>query len=491
MVTRVMLTQRLAQVAERQPDSVALVEGSARITYREVVAAAATVARRLTAAGVVLQDRVALVFENSLQYVAALYAVLALRAIAVPLNATARRDDLDSWIDHSGARLVLVDAAHAANIPARDGRTLLVQSAEDPAEAGGDVFPGSPQADDAALILYTSGTTGKAKGVTLTQGNLAANVDSILAYLQIEPGDRIVNALPFYYSFGNSVLHTHLVAGATIILEPNLVYPHKVVETLARERATGFAGVPSTFALLMARVDFTKYDLGSLRYVQQAGGGLPVAVLTRFIATLPHVDFFVMYGQTEATARISYLPPHRLVDKRGSAGVPVPGVEIEIRREDGSRADPREIGGIWVRGDNVMRGYWQDPELSATVLRDGWLNTLDQGFIDHDGFLYIDGRRSDIIKTGAHRVQPQDIEAAITLLDAVEDVGVVGADDDLLGQVIRAVVVVKQGAELSEMQVKAHCRERLAPYKVPKFVEFLSELPRTATGKLQRFRLAK
>ena len=490
MTARVMLTQRLAQVAERQPDSIALVEGGARITYREVVAAAAAVARRLTRAGVAPQDRVALVFENSLQYVAALYAVFALRAIAVPLNATARRDDLDSWIDHSGARLVLVNAAHAANIPARDGRTLLVLDLDDTADPA-DGFPGAPQADDAALILYTSGTTGKAKGVTLTHGNLAANVDSILAYLEIEPTDRIVNALPFYYSFGNSVLHTHLAAGATIVLETNLVYPHKVVETLARERATGFAGVPSTFALLMARVDFTRYDLDSLRYVQQAGGGLPVAVLTKFIATLPHVDFFVMYGQTEATARISYLPPHRLVDKRGSAGIPVPGVEIEIRREDGSRADPREIGGIWVRGDNVMRGYWRDPELSATVLRDGWLNTLDQGFLDHDGFLFIDGRRSDIIKTGAHRVQPQDIEAAITLLDAVEDVGVVGADDELLGQVIRAVVVLKQGAALSEMQVKAHCRERLAPYKVPKFVEFLSELPRTATGKLQRFRLAK
>ena len=490
MTARVMLTQRLAQVAERQPDSIALVEGGARITYREVVAAAAAVARRLTRAGVAPQDRVALVFENSLQYVAALYAVFALRAIAVPLNATARRDDLDSWIDHSGARLVLVNAAHAANIPARDGRTLLVLDLDDTADPA-DGFPGAPQADDAALILYTSGTTGKAKGVTLTHGNLAANVDSILAYLEIEPTDRIVNALPFYYSFGNSVLHTHLAAGATIVLETNLVYPHKVVETLARERATGFAGVPSTFALLMARVDFTRYDLDSLRYVQQAGGGLPVAVLTKFIATLPHVDFFVMYGQTEATARISYLPPHRLVDKRGSAGIPVPGVEIEIRREDGSRADPREIGGIWVRGDNVMRGYWRDPELTATVLRDGWLNTLDQGFLDHDGFLFIDGRRSDIIKTGAHRVQPQDIEAAITLLDAVEDVGVVGADDELLGQVIRAVVVLKQGAALSEMQVKAHCRERLAPYKVPKFVEFLSELPRTATGKLQRFRLAK
>jgi acyl-CoA synthetase (AMP-forming)/AMP-acid ligase II len=492
------LSHRLAQVAEQHADSVALVDGAARITYRELVAATGSV----EAEGVLPADRVALVFENSLQYVAALYAVFALRAIAVPLNATARSDDLDSWITHCGARLVLVSESHAANIPARDGRKLLVLGGaadsagerawrELLAQGASDAFPGSALDTDAALILYTSGTTGSAKGVTLTQRNLAANVASILAYLKLEPTDRIVNALPFYYSFGNSVLHTHLAVGATLILEQNLVYPHKVVETLVRERATGFAGVPSTFALLTARVDLAKYALDDLRYVQQAGGGLPVAVLTKFIAKLPHVDFFVMYGQTEATARISYLPPHRLVDKRGSAGIPIPGVEMEIRREDGSVAEPREIGSIWVRGDNVMQGYWRDPVLTATVLKDGWLNTLDQGFIDYDGFLFIDGRRSDIIKTGAHRVQPQDIEATITQLDAVEDVGVVGADDEILGQVIRAVVVLKQGAELSEMQVKAFCRERLASYKVPKFVEFLSELPRTATGKLQRFRLTK
>ncbi|HTU66391.1 MAG TPA: AMP-binding protein [Steroidobacteraceae bacterium] len=502
MIARGMLTERLAHVAARQPDSIALVDRDERLSYRKVTAAADAVARRLKAAGVSPQDRVALVFENSLQYVAALYAVFALRAVAVPLNATARQDDLDSWIQHSGATRVLVNEAHAAHIPARDGREVLVLggaagSAGDRAwrellaDGGQGDFPGAPRGDDVALILYTSGTTGKAKGVTLTQRNLAANVDSILAYLKISATDRMVNALPFYYSFGNSVLHTHLAAGATIILEQNLVYPHKVVETLARERATGFAGVPSTFALLTARVDLSKYELDSLRTVQQAGGGLPVAVLTKFIAQLPDVDFFVMYGQTEATARITYLPPHRLVDKRGSAGIPVPGVELEIRREDGSIAAPREIGSIWVRGDNVMRGYWNDPELTATVLRDGWLNTLDQGFVDDDGFLHIDGRRSDIIKTGAHRVQPQDIEATITQLDAVEDVGVVGADDDLLGQVIRAVIVLKEGAELSEMQVKAHCRDRLAAYKVPKFVEFSAELPRTATGKLQRFRLAK
>jgi acyl-CoA synthetase (AMP-forming)/AMP-acid ligase II len=496
------LTSRLAQVAEQHSESVALVADGARTTYRELLAACAAVTHRLEQAGVQPQDRVALVYENSLQYIAALYAVFALRAIAVPLNATARPEDLAGWIEHCGAKLTLAADAYAASLPAAPGREVLILggAAGTPgalaweqllAAPANGAFPGTPVGSDAALILYTSGTTGRAKGVTLSQRNLAANVASILEYLDLDPTDRMVNALPFYYSFGNSVLHTHLAVGACLILEPNLVYPHKVVETLVRERATGFAGVPSTFALLTSRVDLTKFDLGSLRYVQQAGGALPVAVLTKFIAQLPLVDFFVMYGQTEATARISYLPPHRLVDKRGSAGRPISGVQIQIRLEDGTPALPRETGAIWVRGDNVMLGYWNDPALTATVLRDGWLNTLDQGYIDDDGFLFIDGRRSDIIKTGAHRVQPQDIEAAITQLDAVEDVGVVGADDEILGQVIRAVVVLKQGASLSEMQVKAHCRARLAAYKVPKFVEFSRELPRTATGKLQRFRLAK
>jgi acyl-CoA synthetase (AMP-forming)/AMP-acid ligase II len=344
--------------------------------------------------------------------------------------------------------------------------------------------------DDPALILYTSGTSGRPKGVTLSHGNLEANVASILAYLDLSASDRIVNVLPFYYSYGNSVLHTHLARGACIVLEPNLVYPHKVLETIARERATGFAGVPSTFALLTARVQLKDFDLGSLRYVTQAGGALPVAVLDRFRAAVPKADFFVMYGQTEATARITYLPPARLDEKRGAVGVPLEGVKLQIRREDGSQASVSETGAIWINGANVMLGYWNDPDLTQSVIQGGWLSTGDTGYLDEEGFLFIAGRRSDIIKTGAHRVQPQDIEAAIAELEAVEEVGVVGVDDEILGQVIRAVIVVKPGRELSEMQVKAHCRARLAGYKIPKFVAFAPRLPRTSTGKLQRHVLA-
>jgi acyl-CoA synthetase (AMP-forming)/AMP-acid ligase II len=302
----------------------------------------------------------------------------------------------------------------------------------------------------------------------------------------------MVTVLPFFYSFGNSVLHTHLAVGATLILGPSLVYPQKVLETIARENATGFAGVPSTFSLLLARANFEEYDLSTLRYVMQAGGGMPPALVERTLQVLPEsCSFFIMYGQTEATARISYLPPARLREKPGSVGLPLRGVEVEVRRDDGSRCSVLETGTIFVRGESVMMGYWNDPELTASVLANGWLNTADSGYFDADGYLYIAGRRADIIKTGAHRVQPQDVEAIIAEIEGVEEVAVIPEDDEILGQVIRALVVVRPGAAITELEIKARCRARLATFKIPKYVEFVGNLPRTSSGKLQRYLLAR
>lgn len=504
-----MLIRDLAGVIERHPAAIALAAGSVRVTYGDLWQSIAGAARFLRKAGLRRGERVALILDNCPEYVAAMYATFATGGVVVALQAAARSEDLTGWLQHSGARFVFLSPAHwAAAAPLVERGELQavvvgdtcktpgatswqqVQSAEAGASVAGALAPTAVEPGDPALILYTSGTSGRPKGVTLSHGNLAANVVSILDYLHLRAADRMVNVLPFYYSYGNSVLHTHLVRGATLILEPNLVYPHKVVETIVREKATGFAGVPSTFALLNARVQLADYDLGTLRYVMQAGGALPVAVLDRFRAAVPGASFFVMYGQTEATARITYLPPEYLESKRGAVGVPVSGVEIQIRREDGTAAAAGETGAIWVRGPNVMLGYWGDPELTRSVLVDGWLNTADTGYLDADGFLFIAGRRSDIIKTGAHRVQPQDIEATIAELDAVEEAGVVGVDDEILGQVIKAVIVVKAGREIGELEIKAHCRARLASYKVPKYVEFAPRLPRTSTGKLQRHVLA-
>jgi long-chain acyl-CoA synthetase len=252
------------------------------------------------------------------------------------------------------------------------------------------------------------------------------------------------------------------------------------------EAITGFAGVPSTFHVLRARAQPKSFDLRALRYITQAGGPMPGTLTAWLGQELPAARLFLMYGQTEATARLTYLPPDRLREKSRSVGIPVTGVDIDIVKA-GRRALAMEVGEIRVRGPNVMLGYWQDPEATAQVLKDGWLYTGDLGHRDSEGYLYIDGRISDQIKTGAYRVSPEEVEEVIASLTGVREVGVTGVADEMLGHAIKAVIVAD--GEPDAKRVQAHCRAQLATYKVPRIIEFASSLPRTATGKLQRSKL--
>jgi acyl-CoA synthetase (AMP-forming)/AMP-acid ligase II len=242
---------------------------------------------------------------------------------------------------------------------------------------------------------------------------------------------------------------------------------------------------------MLSRGRLAEYDLSALRYLTQAGGAMPPAVVKRVREALPAAQLIIMYGQTEATARISWLPPDRLDEKLGSAGVAIPGVTLRILKEDGTEASVGEAGEVCVKGPNVMLGYWNNPQATAAVLRDGWLHTGDMGHIDQDGYLFLVGRRSDMIKTGAHRVHPQDIEAVIMEMPGVAEVAVVGMEDEVLGEAIRAVIVAAENGAPDPLQVKAYCRARLANYKVPKVVEFRTSLPRTASGKIIRQTLAE
>jgi acyl-CoA synthetase (AMP-forming)/AMP-acid ligase II len=260
---------------------------------------------------------------------------------------------------------------------------------------------------------------------------------------------------------------------------------------MAQERVTGFSGVPSTFYLLLARTNLSDADLSSLRYITQAGGPMTSSAIQKIREQLPHAQFWVMYGQTEATARLSYLPPQCLEEKLGSVGVPLPGTELSIQDKEGNVLEPNTIGEICARGPHIMLGYWRDPDQTDHVLRGGWLHTGDLGRTDNDGYYYIEGRSSDMIKTGAHRISPREIEEVVALLDTVAESAAVGVADELLGQVIRLVVVAKPNRQISKREVMAHCRERLAHYKIPKEVVFMEDLPRTASGKLQRFKLLK
>ncbi len=499
------LVDLLRGSAQRFPDRQAILHRGGGVSYRELWQGVRRAANALRASGLVPGERVALLIENSPEYVTAYYAVLQAGGVAVGLNTAQRGAEIVRNVAHCAASVLVAMPRHPAlpvllaDCPGLRRVVTLPDEGAVPAGASGwlDWLAAADDADrsapvetrSAAAIIYTSGTTGDPRGVTLSHRNLVANTQSILGYLGLTEADRIVNVLPFYYSYGNSVLHTHLAAGGSLVLENSLTYPHLVVQTMARERATGFSGVPSTFALLLQRVALADYDLASLRYLTQAGGAMAPVLAQRLRAALPAVRLYVMYGQTEATARISYLPPERLDEKPGSVGVGIPGVSIEVRDAQGAKLPAGVAGEVCVRGDNVMLGYWENPAATAQVLRDGWLHTGDIGRLDADGYLSLVGRSSDMIKTGAHRVSPLEIEEVVLELAGVAECAAVGIADPILGEVVRACIVPAAGATLEARAVQAHCRDRLAAYKVPKEVVFVASLPKTASGKVKRFML--
>jgi long-chain acyl-CoA synthetase len=481
-----LLPELLRAQAARRGKACALLDGDGAIDYSTLEARALRIAAGLRGMGVARGDRVAVVLPNSHTAVAVIYGVWLAGAVVVPLNAQARAREIAALSTHVEARAIVCDEGYRerADVEAsvESFQIRIVTTAEllrDSAtanESGQAVV-----ATDLAMILYTSGTTGAPKGVMLSHGNLAANVSSIVEYLALTSDDKVLSVLPFYYAYGFSVLHSHLAVGGCVVIERNFVFPHVVIETMARTGVTGFSGVPSTFALLVSRMSagLGAGKLPALRYITQAGAAMSPALVAKVRAALPHAKLYVMYGQTEATARLTYVPPGRLEDKAGSVGIAIPGVEIEIRD-----------GEVWARGANIMQGYWRNEAATRAALKDGWLRTGDIGYLDQEGFLFLEGRRSDIIKTGANRVHPGEIEEVVAELAGVAEVAAGSIDDEILGQAIVVCVVRDTASTLSTEHIKAHCRARLPGYKVPKAVRFVSALPRTESGKVRRFELA-
>jgi acyl-CoA synthetase (AMP-forming)/AMP-acid ligase II len=498
------LLQRFNESAARSGGASALIWRGTRWSYDDLRSAIDAAAAGLHELAPERGARIALLLRNSSQYVALYYGALAAGLVTVPLNAQERASVLVRQIEHCEAAVLagatdhpewpaLSSAAASAGckvlaITPRDDDTALEQFMRDVGGPRRAQIP-PPRADELASVIYTSGTTGHPKGVMLSHANLAANSAAIISYLGLGPSDRGLCVLPFHFSYGNSVLHSHLGAGAELVVEDNLAFPRLTVQRLQDDAITGFAGVPSTFALLLGRCNLAEFDLSKLRYITQAGGAMPRPLIERLRAELPRTRLFVMYGQTEATARLTYLPPEDLDEKLGSVGMAVDGIEIDVQL-DGRSLAANEIGEICARGASIMQGYWKDPDATRAVLRDGWLHTGDLGHRDADGYLYIDGRTVDMIKVGAFRVSPQEIEEVIASMPGVEEVCAAAMPDELLGQAVKAVIVRRAGANFDERVVKAHCRQNLAAYKVPKQVEFVSVMPRTASGKIQRFKLA-
>lgn len=433
-------------------------------------------------------NHVVLIGHNSSFFVAVYLGIIKSGNICVPLNFNIEQDNLDHIIDLTGSPLVFASKQVLKKLDFGSDARVIDQDAYQEILAGSAQVSFSKEFDEnrMAEIIFTSGSTGKPKGVMISHKNIRANTESIISYLDLSADDIVCNVLPFYYCYGLSVLHTHLRVGASIVLNNTFMFLGTVIKDLLQHNCTGFSGVPSHFQMLLKKSDtFKSTHFPALRYVTQAGGKLPNTFIKDFVSAFPSVDFFVMYGQTEATARLSYLDPKKLNSKLGSIGRAIPGVCLKIVDQSGSEVEPGQEGELIASGDNIMRGYYKDSELSNTILRNNWLYTGDIAKKDQDGDIFIVARKKEIIKVGGNRVSPKEIEEIISSVAQVIDCTVKGIHDDLQGEAIKAFVTINNSDQEEEIkqQILAHCKTKLALYKIPQFFEFTQEMNLKATGK--------
>ena len=482
--------------------------GDTRYGYAAVNAAANRMARLLIQLGVRRGDRVAILAGNGIEYVASYHGALKAGAVAVPLNTASDPTSLTHYVHDAGAR-VLVVGPRLERLVIQTGERLAELSAivaPAPAQAalakavpvtiatygdadgldGGDLD--LPLVDlDVASIIYTSGSTGRPRGATLTHLAICSNVRSIVQYLGLTPDDRVLDVLPFYYVYGKSLLNMSAAAGATVVVENRFQYPNVALDTLERERCTGFAGVPSTFAILLNRSNLGERALADLRWVTQAGGGMSPALTRRLLGLLgPTRQLHVMYGATEASARLAHLPPSELPEAVGSIGRAIPNVELTVRHPDGEPCADDEVGELFARGSNLMTGYWNDPDETARALGRHGYATGDLARRDSRGLIWLVGRKKDMLKVGGHRVAAKEIEDAILEHPSVHEVAVLGIPDELLGDKLRAYVVTRDGAVLDAASLGAFLKDRLPGYKIPDHVETRAELPKNESGKIMK-----
>jgi len=505
MTPPVRLHSFLRDSAQRAPDHPAFLRRGTTTTYGELDRAASTFAAGLRELGVGRGDRVALLLDNVVEYPIAYYGILKAGAVVVPQSPETRGGALAYALGHCGARAVVLEgrsskvlAGQSASLPqlkavvslgtpgvADEGSFKVVEVARLLAESA-QLHDEERGEGELASVIYTSGTTAHPKGVMLSHRNLIANTVSIVEYLHLEPTDRIGLVLPFFYSYGNSVLHTHVCVGGTIAVVGTMAFPAQVLGGIQEHRCTGFSGVPSTFARLLQSTVVDQYDLSSLRYVTQAGGPMTPALTQKLRQAVPGVKIYVMYGQTEAAARLSYLPPEELDRKLGSVGIGIPGVTLRIMDKEGREAPRGTVGEIVAQGENIMVGYLENPEETGRVLRPEGLRTGDLGRMDEDGYVFIVGRETDMIKSGAHRIGPKEIEDVVEKMPEVAQCAVVGVPDELLGEAIVAFIVPVDGQAVTPAQVLRVCHEQLPRYKMPGHIRVVDALPRTQTGKLRR-----
>lgn len=493
----------LRNTAAATPGRIAVTAGETRLSYDALDDKSDRLASFLLVRGVRRGDRVVIFMENIWETTVAIFAVLKAGAVFCPVNPSLKADGLRFVLRDCRPSAVLTQAKYA-RLCEDTSRGTPVSPIIVAARGTGaipsvlafeDCFAGEPRRpaetgtdDDLAMIIYTSGSTGNAKGVMMTHANIVAASASIAAYLENSADDVILGVLPLSFTYGLYQLLVAVRVGARLVLQRNFAFPHAVLAAARAEGVTGLPLVPTMAAMILSMKDIE--PLPALRYITNAAAALPTAHVAGLKELFPNASLYLMYGLTEC-ARATFLPPEEVGRRPGSVGKAIPGTEVLVVDEAGRSLPPGAVGELAVRGPHVMRGYWENPAATDTVLRPGprsgerWLHTGDLFRTDADGFLYFVGRKDDIVKVRGEKVALGQIEAALHACRGVVAAVVVGVPDPVLGTALRAVIVVSDPT-LTEREVLRHCAGLLPESMVPRTVEFRAELPLTASGKVSR-----
>ena len=422
------------------------------------------------------EARVGLLFSNSPEYLAAFYGTLLAGCTVVPLPPDIEPGRLSRIVLACGMEVILstprILRQRCDTLP---GRIQTVDLRPTTSRRLPLVELPTINGRRPSVIMFTSGSSGEPKGVMLSDANLLANAQAIGQYLPIGPDDRALALLPFYHAFGNSVLQTHLLQGATLVVGGTAVCPNSILEAIVESEATTFSCVPEVYAALLSWSELGSLPMPSLRYMTVAGGTLRPELALSVAERIAPAEFYVMYGQTEATARLGYLPPRELRARAGSIGKAIPGVELRVVDEARTTSFARPSGRALRPGANVMLGYWRDPEATVETIKDGWLQTGDLATTDSDGYIFVKGRKSDIVKIQGLRTHPREVEEAV--LRRFPQSQVLAVPYELSGATRFALYLIpNKGHELTEAEIRQQCLRDLPRNKVPAYIELLQQL---------------
>lgn len=502
--------QLLSLQAAARPEKEALVCGLERLSYGVLEARAEGVSAQLSELGIGSGDRVGLLFPNQAGYVWSFFGASRLGATVVPINPLLKADEIAHILADSQAKAViihesalteallalsslpaisyvLVSRTTSGKLPAgqRAGAAQLIDLAE--GHLSKSLPPAMPITDPAselAVLVYTSGTTGRPKGAMLTHHNLTSAIGNVLGAFRMTDSDRCLAVLPLCHIYGLTVVMLASVSSGGTLVIVEKFDAARVLATIEKEKVTLVPAVPAMYQFMLKELETTSYDLSPVRMCLSGGAALPIELIASLEAHFgaPLVEG---YGMTES-ACVATANPLEGVRKPGSVGPAVSNMAVAILAEDGRQLppSPANTGEVALKGPNIMRGYYQRPEASAECLRDGWLLTGDLGYKDEDGYLFLVGRKKELIIRGGQNIYPREIEEVISRMPQVLEVAVIGVPDRYMGERVKAVVALRPGSTLTSDEVKDYCREKLAEYKVPRLVEFVAALPRNSTGKI-------